>query len=179
MSTGRLATAAELRAAFDRSFAEAPVAAGAPEQSVLAIRVGGEPYALRVSDVASAHVDPELTRVPSPVAELLGIATFRRVLAPVYELRGLLGLPRAANPRCVVLTRGPAPVGLAFDALEGHASVPRIEVQSRRSGDPPHVRGVVHVGGAARPVLDLASLVTLAGAQSAPPPPRLSRIVEP
>ena len=49
----------ELRRAFDRSFAEAP--GGAPEadalESLLAIRVGGDPYALRLSEIAGLFAD--------------------------------------------------------------------------------------------------------------------------
>ena len=89
--------AAALRAAFDRSFAEAADAGRAPHLDFLAIRVAGDPYALRLSEVASLHVDSKRVRAPSLLPELSGLASFRGVLTPVYDLAALLGYARRGD----------------------------------------------------------------------------------
>jgi purine-binding chemotaxis protein CheW len=114
--------AAELRNAFDRSFAQAPSPEGGALESLLKIRLGANPYALRLSDVSGLFADKKMTWLPSPVPELLGMAGLRGTVLPVYDLGMLLGCPRAAAPRWLVVAAG-APVALAFEAFDGYLSV--------------------------------------------------------
>ena len=81
----------ELRDAFDRSFAQAPSTEAAAVENLLAIRVGAHPYALRMAEVSGLFADKKVTRLPSPVPEFSGIAGFRGVVLPVYDLAMLLG----------------------------------------------------------------------------------------
>src|ERR1700722_17800966 len=89
-------------------------------EDLLAIRVGSDPYALRSSEIAGLHVGVEIVPVPSPVAQLLGIAAIRGIMAPIYDLAALLRYPPAANPRWLIFARAAQPVGLAFEGFEQH-----------------------------------------------------------
>ena len=111
--------AARMRAEFDRGFALSPPVAGDAQEGYLAIRVGGDPCALRLADLLGVYVDRKVVPLPSSVPTLLGIASFRGALIPVHDLRLLLGYPARAGARWLVRVRAAAPVGLAFDALEG------------------------------------------------------------
>jgi purine-binding chemotaxis protein CheW len=110
--------AAELRAAFDRGFAERPASTGAASIDVLKIRLAGEPYGALVAHVASIHVDLRLAPVPSPVAALLGVAAVRGAIVPVYDLRALVGVSAAEPPRWIVLAVDLVR-GYAFDGFVG------------------------------------------------------------
>jgi chemotaxis signal transduction protein len=154
-------TTAALRAAFDRSFAEVPMAERARAEDFLAIRVAGDPYAIRLSDISALHRDRKIVTIPSRAPDLLGIAGFRGMMAPVYDLGSLLGYCAASTPRWLVLSRGRSPVGWAFDLFEaqmrlepGNISSPGGEEHTRR-----HVRGAVHADHVVRPLIDIASLL--------------------
>ncbi len=152
--------AAELRRAFDLSFAEAPAERLQALDDLLAIRVGAAPYALRLSEVAGLAVDRRITPLPSAVPELLGLAGLRGAIVPVYDLAALLGSAAAAAPRWLAFAAG-AGVALSFDAFERHlrlgreAVVPAGEADARRG----HVREVLRAEGGARPIVHLASIV--------------------
>src|SRR5215218_10100104 len=88
--------AAELREAFDRSFAQLATSEADVVESLLGIRIGTDPYGLRLGELSGLFADKKITRLPSPVSELLGIAGFRGAVLPVYDLGMLLGCPRAA-----------------------------------------------------------------------------------
>jgi chemotaxis signal transduction protein len=153
--------AAELREAFDRSFAQAVNTERAAVENLLAITVGADPYALKMSEVSGLFVDKKLTPMPSRVAELLGIAGFRGAILPVYDLAMLLGYPRAAAPRWLIAMSA-TPVALAFSSFDGYLNVPRAAiVQDARAGHArQHVREVLESHeGVRRPVLSLASLL--------------------
>jgi purine-binding chemotaxis protein CheW len=157
--TGRHTTlvqhADELRDAFDRSFAEPPRAGQDRYDHVLAIRVAGEPYAVRLHDVAGLHVGWPVTPLPGPSPELLGIAAFQGSLVPVYDLSALLGRTGPGTYRWIVLTAGTGPVAFAFDGLDGHLRVaPDLLATGAGAGRP-----VVRWAGSAWTVLSLPDLV--------------------
>jgi chemotaxis signal transduction protein len=160
--TSRLsATAAALRLAFDRAFAEPPAPKTAAFEDVLAIRIATDPFALVLSEAAGLFVDRTIVPVPSPVAELLGVASLRGRVAAVYDLGVLLGYPAAPAPRWFVLAREPGAIGLAFEAFEAHARIPRAsfaETETDAAGSE-HVRGAVQVDGVLRPVIRIASVL--------------------
>jgi len=112
-----------LRDAFDRSFAEPLRSAPARFEHLLAIRVAGEPYAVRLEEIAGLHAGWPVTAVPSPSPALLGIAGFRGSLVPVYDLSVLLGLTAPPTPRWIALSTGRTRVAFAFAGLDGHLQV--------------------------------------------------------
>jgi chemotaxis signal transduction protein len=160
-------TAAALRRLFDASFA-AP-AASRPErrEDLLAIRVGSDPYALRLSEIAGLHVGVKMVPVPSPAVQLLGIVGIRGIMAPIYDLAALLRYPPAPNPRWLIFARASPPVGFAFETFECHLQVSQSSLANGNGEDAgtggtgQHMRGTVRGAEALRPIIHLASLVEM------------------
>lgn len=149
--------AAELRRAFDHSFAVAPAAA-IEHEDLLAIRVGGHEHALRLLEITGLHPCPPITRVPSRLAGLAGLGGLRGALIPLFDLRALLGLGEATSPRWLVLVGEPV-LGLMFETLEQQLRVPRSAlVASSGATTRGFSRTTLATGGEARPVLDLVAL---------------------
>lgn len=155
-----LARLADLRQAFDRSFAEAPRHQVTALQDLLDIRLGATPCALRVAEIAALFGDIKITPVPTGVAELLGIAGFRGALLPVYDLRALVGYRVDTQPRWVAISAANS-IGLAFDRVEGHIRVGEdaLVPQGGRESTVRHVREVVRIDGLVRPVLSIPSVL--------------------
>ena len=158
-------TAASLRRLFDEGFAAPAESRRERAEQLLAIRVGADPYVLRISEVAGLHADLQVVPIPSPAVHLLGIVGLRGVMAPVYDLAGLLDYPRAANPRWVVFARSPQLVGFAFDVFDSHlqvgdASLATGETEVGTVAAGRHVRGAIRADGVLRPIIHLASVVT-------------------
>jgi len=151
----------ELRQAFDQSFALAPKTETdtASVENLLAVRAGSQPYVLRLADVSGLFVDKKITWLPSPVSELLGIAGFRGAVLPVYDLGMLLGAPKAAPPRWLVVIAA-APIGLAFECFDGQLTVPRASIvpDARAEALKRHVREILQTE-VARPIIDLPSVL--------------------
>jgi hypothetical protein len=93
------ARAAELRAVFDHGFAAPPPPLAPPQLDLLAIRCADHGFALRLSEVVAVYTERKIVPVPSPVPELLGLVGVRGLVAPVYDLRSLLGYGTGAAPR--------------------------------------------------------------------------------
>jgi len=156
-------SAASLRGAFDASFAVCQTFDAPVLEDLLAIQVAAHPYAMRLSEIASIYLDRKFVQVASHIPELLGVAAFRGVLAPVFELRSLLGYPHGPTPRWVVLTRTSAPVALAFDLFEAQLRVPPadvfLETPERDGPRERHVRGAARTAGVVRPLIHIASVI--------------------
>jgi purine-binding chemotaxis protein CheW len=160
------ATAAALRISFDEGFAAAPAASRSERlEDVLAIRVGGDPYALRLSEIAGLHCDLKIVPVPSSITQLLGIAGLRGMMAPVYDLAALLRYPPAARPSWLVIAGGAQPVGFAFETFEAHL---RVSEESSENGEAQgggatrrQTRGTVRAAGALRPIIHMASVMEM------------------
>lgn len=148
--------AAMLRRAFDRSFAEAPSARSTLVEDLLAIRIGSNAYAVRLAEITGLFADKQVTPVPSPVPELLGIVGFRGAVTPVYDLRALLGHRGSGVPRWIVVAAA-LPVGLAFDHFEGHLRVPRDAIAA--TAGEPGARGEVVRGDPTRPIVAIPALL--------------------
>ncbi len=155
--SGLSGRARELRLAFDRGFTEPLHRDAAPSVALLAIRVGGEPCAIRLAAIAGLHADKVVTPVPGTDRTLLGMAGFRGAILPVYSLAALLGnLPGETVPRWLVIVAA-APVAFAFESLEGHLNVPRQAILA----SPPRafVRNHVQTDGFSGPILNVPALL--------------------
>lgn len=159
-------TAAALRLAFDRSFELAPATETGAVAGLLAIRLGTSRYVVRLTDVAGLHADKRISPLPSPVPELRGLAGLRGTVLPVYDLGMLLGFPRAAAARWLLVT-AVTPIGLAFDGFDGYESVAAdaFVTEVRPGARERHVREVLRTEGA-RPVIDVPSIVETIKARS-------------
>jgi chemotaxis signal transduction protein len=152
-----------LRGEFDQSFArprQLPESAGT---DFLLIRIAGEPYVLRLAEVAALEADRAITPVPSEAPALLGVAGLRGALVAVFDLAQLLGLPAQSSsgkaapaaPRWLVLVKG-SQVAMAFGEFEGQqrlgAEALATALEAGQQGE------LVRTAGVARPLVQLAAL---------------------
>lgn len=142
--------AAGLAEDFDRSFAE-PARAAEPVEAFLALAAGGVPHAIRLRDVRGLLGARPIVPVPSPAPALLGLASNRSEIVPVYDLARLLGEASGASPGAspwLLLVDAPTPAALAFGRFDGQARLPAA---------PLAVRGptTVQIGGHHRTVIEL------------------------
>ena len=70
--------AAELRQAFDLSFALPPPQELVEVEDLLTIRVAGDPYAIRLRDIAGMVAGRKVVPVPAVTPDLLGLAGSRK-----------------------------------------------------------------------------------------------------
>jgi chemotaxis signal transduction protein len=166
-------TALQLQHEFDSSFNRLPLSQTGEFVSLLAIRVGSHPYAVRLSAIAALHADKQIVALPDAPQELLGIAGFRGAIVPVYSLAALLGDPGAAGSRWVALTRT-MPVGLAFERLDAYLHIPRAAIArstevcepQRRVGDV-----IIHED-LVRPLVDVESILNSITSRGPSPGPQ-------
>lgn len=160
----RLRTAEELKADFDAGFALAADAGGdVITEDFLAIRIGEDPYVLRLSEIAGLYVDRKIVPLIREHRALLGLATFRTVLAPVYDLRILLGHAGQEAPRWFVLVRAAEPIALAFDDLEAQIRVRAGSVSEGPSQADRFVVGAVAFEGKPCPLVAMTSVLAALG----------------
>ncbi len=152
--------ARELRAEFDGSFSVARVEAVAAHEPFLAVRLAGNPFAIRLSEVGGVFVDRRITPLPGGRRGFLGLAGFRGVIWPVYDLGVLLGFGAEAAPRWIVTARGAA-VAFAFQAFESHVQVERGRIASSSNGhvDASYSNEAIDDVGTSRSVIRLTSVI--------------------
>ena len=166
--SGAANTAAELRTEFDRTYAIPPSSQGLePIEGLLAVRVAGDPYALRISEISGLANDRKIVALPSPISELLGVAGIRGGLVSVYSLAALLGYNfDGETPRWLALCGTEEHVGFAFHEFEGYLRVPRSQIYSAPQADAEriHVKEVARTGELVRAVVSIpAALETIKG----------------
>jgi purine-binding chemotaxis protein CheW len=151
--------AANLRRNFDRSFVEAQHFEPVATEDFLSIRLAGDSYVLRLAEIGGLFVDKKVTALPSSVAELKGVAGFRGVIVPVYDLAALLGYPPSGAARWMVMVAA-ARVALAFDAFDGHFRFAGGAVASHaNSNSREHVRQIVRSKDRVHAVIHLPSII--------------------
>jgi len=118
--------ARELRHAFDRTFAEPLRADAVAQDDFLAITIGSDPYALRLSEVGGLYPSRRTTGLPGAASALRGLVGLRGALVPVYDLGALLGYSQAAPPRWLVtIVDGKVTVAVGFEQFDRHLRVAR------------------------------------------------------
>jgi len=151
--------AAQLKRDFDRGFAE-PMRPPTPQTlDLLRIRLGDDPWAVPLTDVAGLYSGKRVTPVPGNTHALLGLAGFRGALAAVYDLPALIGLAPIPMPRWLLVAEERR-IAFAFGALDGHL---RIEAASilplGPDGGTAWTRGFIEDGALRRPILHLPALL--------------------
>lgn len=158
---GHMMTAEQLRRAFDEAFARPPEERARDDEDVLALRLGNDPYAIRLVDIAGVHLGQKVVPLPSPMRELSGVAALRGVLVPIYDLAALLGYPTTSGQRGFVLARATRPIGFACGVPERLVRLPRSAFADAAHAPEQraHLSGYVRVMDALRPVIDIGSIV--------------------
>ncbi len=154
--------AAALRHAFDRSFALPPPQAAQQIEDLLAIRVAGDPYAIRLRDIAGVVAGRRVVPVPAVTLDLLGLAGIRGRVVPVFGLASLLGYGQAGgSPRWMVLCGPEEPIALAFSDFEGYLRLPTSALHADDSlrGTRQHVSEVASTEAGARSVISIPLVV--------------------
>ena len=154
---------AELRAAFDESFAAPPVQAPRDEAAFLLVLAGDRPYALRLDDLAGLEAHRTIVPMPGDAPGLLGLCAVRGRLVPAFDLAAILGARgRKETARWLVLVRDPEPIALAFDAFQGSRRVSAQDVHPLASAAGPLAltRQAIQVDGRAIHVVDMAAVVS-------------------
>lgn len=154
-------SAEELRSSFDHGFAAPPPEVQPPQLDLLAIRCADHGFALPLSEVRAVYTQRKIVPVPSPTPELLGVVGVRGLVAPVYDLRLLLGYGGGSAPRWLALLRAPEPFAIAFEVFEQHLRVPVTDVifaPVDAAGPHPFARGSAKLATGPRPLIDLTAL---------------------
>ena len=154
----KLPDAHTLAAQFDGSFALAHPELQ-PFVDVIAVQIGGDGYALRISEIAGVFVDQTITHVPTQRTDLLGIAGFRGSIVPVLDLAVILGYTPPVSPRWLVVAAAER-LAFAFEGFDGHLRVPATAISRAPVGTPTqaHVRDIAHSADRSLSVIELASL---------------------
>ncbi|HWZ42129.1 MAG TPA: chemotaxis protein CheW [Candidatus Saccharimonadales bacterium] len=158
-------TAAALRAAFDRTYAlPSQTQQTSKTEDLLAIRLAGAPYALRVREIAGLANHRRPVALPSGIPELLGVAGLRGELVPVYSLAALLDGHRGTEEvRWLALCRAEDPIGLAFADFEGYLQVPLAEIYAANHDHLAHpsVYEVTRSAGVVRSVISIPAILEM------------------
>lgn len=151
------ASARALREEFDRAFALPPAMPDAGAQQLLAIRAGGQAYALRLAGIRGLYVDRRVQTLPSRLPELLGLTGVRGLAVPVFDLAALLGQPAQRTPRWLALAAGRHNAAFAFEQFEAHhAAQPEDFLPAPRHD---FLQAAVRMDGAPRAVINLQALI--------------------
>lgn len=157
------ATALEFRKAFDKGYALPPPALASEQmESLLAIRLAGDPYAIRVSQITGLVADKKVIVVPSPIPWLLGMAGIRGTLVPVYSLASVVCNDRdMGHARWLAVYEREEPVGLAFSDFEGYLKVLSTQIcpAGQNHAIREHVQDAVRTGEVVRAIVNIPSVV--------------------
>lgn len=153
---------ASLRRAFDQSFAAPPPEASQGLEDLLRIRVAGDPYAIRLRDIAGVVARRKIVPVPGGTPALLGSAGIRGGIVPVFALAVLLGYEQAADvPSWAVLCGPDEPIALAFPELEGYSRLPHscIHQDNNLRHASHHVSEVAEIEAECHPIISIPLVV--------------------
>jgi purine-binding chemotaxis protein CheW len=161
--------AMQLRHAFDLSFA-APLSQESQDvEDILTVRIGGDPYAIRLRDIAGVVTKRPVVSVPSPRHDLLGVAGIRGNIVPVFDLASLLGYPQVPNAtRWMVLCALDEPIALAFSDFEGYLRLPAsaLHVDEKPRTAQQHPQEIARTDSGVRPVISIPLIVATIRHQS-------------
>jgi chemotaxis signal transduction protein len=155
---------AELRRAFDDSFARPVPVRDRDWIDFLIIVVGGQPHAVRIADLAGLEFNRKIIPLPIGAPGLLGLAAVGGEPVPVFDLAVVLGAKAEKTPgQCLALHRDTETVALAFDGLRETRRVPLRGVipSSSGAGQGAAGREAVSVQDGVAHVIDVPSVVAL------------------
>lgn len=160
---------AELRRAFDQSFAEAPGASEKAGDLVLAIRAGSDQYVVRLSEIAGIHECPKIVPLPGTKPACLGLVGLRGRLHGVFRLSTLLGGTSGQTmPRWLLGAPGRDAPTFAVESIEACLAISPQEVRpvEQVNDTHAHLRELFIRDGVVRGLLHVPSLVGLAAGRA-------------
>jgi purine-binding chemotaxis protein CheW len=131
------AARARVLASRARAIAASREEAAVESVPVLALRVGGERYAIHVREVFEVLEARGLSPLPGAPPWLLGAVVARTRVVPVLDLRHLLGLDGGGMSdlaKIVVVEHGGDTFGLAAEVVDGRVEVPKDALAAPASG---------------------------------------------
>lgn len=147
-------TAAALREAFDRAFAEVATPREGNLEGFLVARCGTASYLLALSELAGFVAGRRIVSIPSNARHLLGVTGVRGTVTPVYDLAAVLGHPPVQGiPKWIALARG-SRLGVAFEDFGGHVRSARATWMQGADGRP-----TARANDTLHQVVDLAAMV--------------------
>lgn len=129
---------------------------------MLLIRVGGDPFAIRLRDIGGLIAKSIMVPVPASGNNLLGLAGIRGSIVPVFGLAPLFGYPQAADgARWIVLCASEEPIALGFAEFEGYRRLPASSILSDEGprGAREYSPETARMDNGHRPVIDIARVV--------------------
>ena len=132
---------------------------------LVTFEVAGQEYAMNLEAVREIIPAPaDLAFVPRSEALVLGVASYRDTLLPLFSLRGLLGFPADAQaaPKVLVVAIGGAVVGLVADRMRAILPAdpdliePTPSILAARTGGETRIKAVYRGEGGRRLVSILA-----------------------
>src|SRR5262249_44387480 len=122
---------AEIRRAFDASFAEPAATGGEERRKVLSIRAGEGRFVVEVDDLAGVEACGKIVKVPASLPGLLGLTGIRGRLLAAYDLATLLGHEGTTGPRrWLLVCGGDLGVALLVDEIDALLRVAHKEIMS-------------------------------------------------
>lgn len=158
-----------LRRAFDQGFSLPPPDVRHDHVALIALAIGTERYALRVSELAGLEPAGCIVPLPGGTEPLLGICGLRGRLVPIFDLGALVGQPVGKSPRWLALHGDDPSIGLAFTELEGYLQADRADLLPATTR---HATEAVKSDASLRPILDLPSLKSTLGQRAGLPAPK-------
>ena len=116
-----LSVSQRLRLDFDQAYAQPQAPRAQDGEGLLAIALGGEPYAIRVAEIARLAAGRPLAPLPSAAASFMGLAGLRGELLPAWDLGALLGYaPLRGQPRWLASSATAPRWAAAFERFDGY-----------------------------------------------------------
>jgi purine-binding chemotaxis protein CheW len=161
-------SAETLRREFDDAFARPLRELRSEFVDLLAIRVGGQPFAVLLAELAGVASGRRVTLVPSPEPAFSGLVGIRGAVFAVYDLAVLLGLSaQGGERRWVALAAGGDELALAFDELEGHLRLDPAELGVNESARDGFCEHAVRTGSGLRPIVRVARIISTVSERAA------------
>ena len=167
---------AELRNSFDLSFALPPPPASQEVEELLTLRVAGDPYAIRLRDIAGMVAGRKVVSLPAAASDLLGLVGIRGGVVPVFGLASILGYGQAPeSARWMLLCGGEEPIALAFSDFEGYLRLPKASLHADENlgSTRRYVNQVANTNAGVRAVISIPLVV--AKIRNRPGPTRLAK----
>ena len=130
-------------------------------ERLLVFRVGSERFGVPMGAVREVVDAPEVRRLPDAPPSLLGVATVRGELVPVYDARAIFDVDKASDaPGAALIFPGDARcIALAIDDVFDPVLVEEHELRPMPGAADAMIRGLVRRGDDLVVVVDAEALV--------------------